>query len=147
MHVLQASVPVLALYLPAGQLEQVPPSGPVKPALHVHDEAAVLPAVEWLSDGHAVQVDSDVALAAAEYLPAVHVLQASVPVLALYLPAGHAVQSPPSGPVKPALHVHDDAAVLPAGELESVGHAPLDPVPVPKTWLSTTLSWRYPAAS
>jgi hypothetical protein len=50
-------------------------------------------------------------------------VQAADPVDTLYLPATHAVQLPPSGPVDPALQVQLVKAALPAGELELVGQA------------------------
>jgi len=54
----------------------------------------------------------------------------------LYLPATHAVQLPPSGPVDPALQVQLVKAALPAGEVEFDGQAVHDasvvcPVAVP----------------
>ena len=40
----------------------------------------------------------------AEYLPAPQSVHSKEPVDGLYFPASHAMQSPPSGPVYPALH-------------------------------------------
>ena len=39
----------------------------------------------------------------------------------MYVPAAHATHGPPSGPSKPALHIHSDSRMLPArlAELES----------------------------
>ena len=42
----------------------------------------------------------------------------AAPAPALYLPARHCVQVPPSDPEEPALQIHDIKAELPAGELE-----------------------------
>ena len=57
--------------------------------------------------GHASHT-SDVAPTVVEYLPLPHSVQSSEPVSILYFPAKHAVQVPPSLPVKPALHLHSD---------------------------------------
>ena len=54
---MHAALPVLALYLPATQDEQTPPSGPEKPTLHVH---AALPELElgaFEFEGQAKHVD------------------------------------------------------------------------------------------
>lgn len=50
-------------------------------------------------------------------------MQIAEPIAVLYVPARHAVQGPPFGPVKPRLHVQAAIAMLAAGELEAVGHA------------------------
>ena len=49
------------------------------------------------------------------YFPAAQGVQSAVPVWSLYLPAVQAVQGPPSGPVKPALHVQSARVMLPGG--------------------------------
>ena len=59
-------------------------------------------------------------------------VQLSAPLALLYVPDSHARHVPPSGPVYPALHVQAAAAVLPAGEDESLGqlaHALEDAAP------------------
>ena len=56
----------------------------------------------------------------------------ALPAVSLYLPATHAVHSPPSGPVYPALHLQSVNVSLPAVELEFAGHAPTAPAPLPK---------------
>ena len=68
--------------------------------------------------GHARQVAAAVAAVAAEYVPAAQSVQTALPVAILYLPAAHAEQTPPSGPVEPALHVQAATAELEIGELE-----------------------------
>ena len=55
------------------------------------------------------------------YFPAAQGVQSAVPVWSLYLPAVQAVQGPPSGPVKPALHVQSARVMLPAGEVMASG--------------------------
>ena len=48
------------------------------------------------------------------------------PVSFLYVPPLHAVQAPPSGPVKLALHLQPVAALLPAVLLLLTGHVEQD---------------------
>jgi hypothetical protein len=48
-------------------------------------------------------------------------MQLAEPVIAVYLPASHAVHGPPSGPVDPALQMQLVTTALPSGELEYTG--------------------------
>ena len=57
------------------------------------------PAGEEERAGQALQTPEAVAAAADEKLPAGQSVQAAGPGTVLYLPATHAVQAPPSGPV------------------------------------------------
>ena len=66
---------------------------------------------------------SDVAPTVVEYLPLLHSVQASEPVLILYFPATHAVHVPPSLPVKPASQMQSMRSLLPSGAMELAGHA------------------------
>ena len=66
----QGRDPVLFLYVPAAQLVQLPPSGPVKPWSHTQASTSSLAAGELEFTGHT--------------------LQTSDPIVALYLPASHA---------------------------------------------------------
>ena len=66
-----------------------------------------------------------VALKVAEYVFAEQSVHGAEPDNALYLPAGHAVHTPPE-PVVPAEHstaTQADESVLPAGEVLPAGHA------------------------
>ena len=54
---MHATLPVLALYLPATQEEQTPPSGPVNPALQVHAAIPELDAGEFEFAGQVKHVD------------------------------------------------------------------------------------------
>ena len=45
------------------------------------------------------------------------------PVEFLNLPSAHSLQSPPSGPVKPAWHLHWVTLALPSSDIEFEGHA------------------------
>ena len=90
--------PADVLYLPATHAVQLPPSGPVDPALQVQLVKAALPAGELEFDGQAVHVELPEAPAAVEYVPAPQSVQTADPVDALYLPATHAVHVSPSGP-------------------------------------------------
>ena len=58
--------PVDGLYFPATQAVQMPPSGPVHPALQVQFVKAALPAVEVESDGQSMHPGCPVAF---PYLP------------------------------------------------------------------------------
>ena len=65
--------------------------------------------------------------------------QSEEPVAALYLPAKHGVHVPPSGPLDPALQVHE---ALPANELENAEQFVQDEEPVPGVY---TMSENLPA--
>jgi len=67
------------------------------------------------------------ALKISEYFAASHAMHAKDPLLDLYVPATHPVQTP-SVPVHPALQKHAETAVLPAGENEFAGQAAQPPV-------------------
>ena len=67
------------LYLPATQLVHGPPSGPLKPLLHVQSLAESLPAGELDPEGQAEQVLDVVAPDVVEYLPLPQSLQAKDP--------------------------------------------------------------------
>ena len=58
-----------------------------------------------------------------EYLPREHSVQAVDPFTSLYVPAMHAAQVAPSGPVYPLLHVQLVSTLLPAPEYVCAGHA------------------------
>lgn len=59
--------------------------------------------------------------AVVEYVPVPQSVHAAPPVSILYFPATHDVQTPPFGPVEPALHVQAATAELGLGELELAG--------------------------
>ena len=69
-----------------------------------------------MPEGHAEQVDDEVAPSSCENVPAGQMLHDPAPDTSLYVPAAHAVHVPPFGPVKPALHAQSEEASLPAGE-------------------------------
>ncbi len=119
-----AAEPVALFHLATSHAVQTPPSGPVKPALHVHMLDALQPLHDApVFDGHAIQVAASVAPVVVEYTPAPQLVHNALPVLILYLPATHAEQTPPLGPVKPTLHVQAARTELDIGELEPAGHA------------------------
>ena len=111
------------LYLPATHDEHDPPFGPVHPTLQMQWANAELPegASEFVLQ--AWHVDSDVLPEAIEYLPRPQSEQTSGPAAALYFPASHSEQAPPSGPEEPALHVQSVKAQLPVCEFEFLGQA------------------------
>jgi hypothetical protein len=119
----QAALPVAILYLPATQPVHVPPSGPVKPALHVQAARAELGLGEMELAGHATQVAASVAATVVEYVPGTQSVHNALPVPILYLPVAHGAHTTPSGPVDPALQVQAAGAKLAIGELEFGGHA------------------------
>ena len=61
--------------------------------------SAGLPAIDMLSAGHCTQVPSSISPVPVEYLPASHNEHGAEPLTSLYVPATHASQEPPSGPV------------------------------------------------
>ena len=95
---LHPALPTILLNFPATQLAQLPPSGPVDPALHLHVEAPEMDSEAAGQFAHVV----DAALAA--YLPAAQKSHNAVPEVALKEPAAHSAQGPSSGPVLPGGH-------------------------------------------
>ncbi len=75
-----ATDPVDALYFPATHAVQVPPRGPVHPALQVQFVKDALPAGELAFDGQALQVELAEAPTAVEYVPAPQVVHRAAPV-------------------------------------------------------------------
>jgi hypothetical protein len=71
--------PVSALYFPTAHAAQGPPSSPLYPALHLQAVARLLPRGELEDSGQLKQVSAVDAPRSAEYLPALHSMQMSVP--------------------------------------------------------------------
>jgi hypothetical protein len=118
------ALPVAILYFPATQALHGPdPSGPKKPTLHTQAVRATLEIGELELAGHPIQVVAIVAPTVVENVPAEQSVQTALPVAILYLPATHAVHTPPSGPVNPTLQVQALRATLAIGEFEFVGHS------------------------
>ena len=109
LHNAQALLPVAPLYFPASQSEQGPPFGPVLPALQVHAVLAVLAVGASELAGHCVHVAPDAAPTAPENVPCPQSLHPALPTTSLNFPATQLAHWPPSGPVDPALHLHDEA--------------------------------------
>jgi hypothetical protein len=109
LHTAQAPLPVVTLYFPALQSEHGPPFGPVLPALHMHAVWAVLAVGASEFAGHCVHVALDAAPTAPENVPCPQSLHPALPTALLNFPATQLAQSPPSGPVDPALHWHVEA--------------------------------------
>jgi hypothetical protein len=59
-----------------------------------------------------------------EYFPAPQFVHTAFPEPVLYLPTTQFTQSPPSGPVEPALHLQSAFAPLPSSEYEFDGQSP-----------------------
>jgi hypothetical protein len=75
---------------------------------------------ELVFPGHTEHVTEVLAPITAEYVPVPQSVHATLPLIVLYFPATHTVQTPPFGPENPALQVQ---TVLDAAELEFAGHA------------------------
>jgi hypothetical protein len=116
-HSVHTADPVDALYFPATHAVHVPPSVPEKPPLQVQFIKAEFPAVEKEFVGQAVHVEAPTII---EYVPDPHSVHRAAPLDALYFPAAHSEQVPPSGPEKPALQAQLVKTELPAGEFEFV---------------------------
>jgi hypothetical protein len=91
--------------------------------LHVQAATVELELGELEFVGHAIHVVAIVAPTVVEYVPVPQLLQVALPVAVLYFPVTQEVQTPPSGPVDPVLHVQAAGAELEIGELEPAGHA------------------------
>jgi hypothetical protein len=78
-------IPVNSLYFPATHAEQVPPAGPVDPALQVQLVKAELPTGELEFDGQARHVEAVIGF---WYVPAWHLVQDEAPDASAYVPAG-----------------------------------------------------------
>ena len=113
----------MSLYLPTPHAVQVPPFGPVYPAVQVQAPTAVLAMGEVPPTGHATQVPEVVAACVDEYLAAAQSVQDTLPLTVLYFPAEQAVHGPPSGPVYPKLQSQAVNVSLDSDELEYIGHA------------------------
>jgi hypothetical protein len=72
--------------------------------------------------GHGTQTPEEFAAVTPEYAPAGHETHALAPVTVLYLPAAHAVQVPPFGPVYPASQAQLVRNPLALAAREFVGH-------------------------
>jgi len=110
VHTVALLAPVTPEYVPARQLVQT---------------AALLAPVtpEYAPAGHDTQVFELLAPATPEYAPAGQAIHALEPAIVLYWPAAHAVQTPPSGPVYPALQEQSAIAELDAAAFAFAGHA------------------------
>ena len=104
-HVLQSPFPVSSCHCPLWQFRQ-----------------AVAPDKEYLPAAQvAAHVDAVVAADVVEYLPAVQFVHVAAPADVLYLPGTQASHLPPSGPVKPTLHLQLVEIVLASSEFEFDG--------------------------
>ena len=93
------------------------------PALQAQAAAAVLKLGELELPAQARQVAAAVAADEAEYVPTPQDVHPALPLAILYVPAIHDEQTPPSGPVCPALQVQSATASLELAELELPGQA------------------------
>ena len=89
--------------------------------MHVQLLTDALPENDDAFEGHAKHVLLLAAPTCAEYVPAAHWVQGAAPDTSLYLPALQAEHIPPSGPVKPLLHVQLLSEMLPETDDELEG--------------------------
>ena len=73
--------------------------------------------------GQVKQAEDALAATVTEYVTIPQSVHATLPTLALYLPATQAEQTPPSGPVNPALQLQEPTAELEIGAFEFEGQA------------------------
>ena len=128
MHALSAVAPTALEAFPAAQTTHA--LAPVVPEYvftghKTHTAAALAPATPEYAP--AAQVRHTFALVAPdtpEYVPAEQFTHDEFPVIFLNFPATQAVQTPPSGPVYPALHLQSEIFfdVLVISEVENLGH-------------------------
>ena len=111
------------MYLPKTHLEHAPPSGPLKPLLHLQSLAEPLPKGELDPEGQLEQVLDVVAPEAVEYFPDGHSMHSVAPDVSEYWPGSHAVQEYASAPEAPGTQAQLSGDVLPDWEVESGGHA------------------------
>ena len=96
-----AAFPLLVLYFPAPHDVQLPPLGPVNPALQIQEPINALPLGEFEFEGQFWHVDAVFEPTVPEYLPDPQSVHAALPLVSLYFPATHDVHEP-AGPVVPA---------------------------------------------
>ena len=120
LQLVHGVVPASILYVPGTQTSHLPPSGPLVPALHVHNSMSYLPSLLFEFAGHNWQI-SDVAPMLFEYFPSTQNVHAEGPMIVLYVPESQRLQGIPSAPVAPVLHVQSVISLLPVGEFELVG--------------------------
>jgi hypothetical protein len=116
----------------------------VNPALQVQAARAELGLGELELTGHVRQVTANVAAVLVEYVPAAQSVHAALPILILYLPATQAEQTPPFGPVNPALQVQSPAAELALNEIEFEGQSVHATLPVLILYLPATQAEQTP---
>ena len=84
LQFVHASAPMLGLNFPATHIGQGPPSGPVKPSLHLQSVINFCPVARvTLPDGHVRHVAGDFAPLDDEYVCNPHLVQSKVPTTCL----------------------------------------------------------------
>jgi hypothetical protein len=84
---------------------------------------ALAPAVpEYVFTGQFAHTAAELAPATPEYAPTAQLIHALAPATLEYVPAMHAVQGPPFGPMYPALQTQLLSNPLEAGAREFTGH-------------------------
>ena len=117
----QDAEPGELVYVPAVQIVQDPPLGPLYPLLHIQSLRVLLPDGDDDPEGQLEHVCGPVASIVPAYVPLTQRAQEAEPVELLYVPAVHLVQDPPSGPLDPRLHVQSLIISLPGGDDDREG--------------------------
>lgn len=133
-----AASPCVSFVEPMPHSIHGPPLTPVEPGLHVqaatwelpvgenelnaHVSQAVLCVPENVPASHGIHASSVRPPTRTECLPDAQLTQALSPDATLYLPAAQDTQVPPSGPVKPALHLQAVISTLPSDECVFIPH-------------------------
>ena len=89
-----AALPLLVLYLPGTHAEHRPPAAPVNPSLHTQAVIAQLELGEFEFAAQAPHTSILLAPSVTEYVPETQLVQASLPVMLLYVPRSQYVHAP-----------------------------------------------------
>jgi hypothetical protein len=116
-HAAHAAEPLPALYVPAAQVAQTPPSGPVCPASQRQSSRSTPPTVELEPDGQDIQVPGP---EESLNLPFSHASHGQAPIEVLNLPLSQATQVCPSISAYPTSHAQ---AALPNSEVKCFGQS------------------------
>jgi hypothetical protein len=107
VHTVGEVAPTVIEYVPVAQFTHAPdeltPYFPAGQSAHT-----LAPSNEYVWAAQAVHTVGEVAPTVMEYVPAGQPVHNALPLSLLNLPATHAVQAPPSGPVYPMLHLQSE---------------------------------------
>jgi hypothetical protein len=127
VHALELVAPVKVENVPAGHAMHSLPDKyrPGVQMILTHMLSALAPTVlDVLPTAQRMHTLAFVAATMPEYEPLWQSIHAEFPVIFLNFPATQVVQTPPSGPLYPALHLQELISELRLGALLFVGHVP-----------------------